>query len=467
MTDDPGEIGISRWSSHPYFFLNGQLDFRVIKALDRELSFFVKNAQRTTQFKNGSWDGREKLLFRSKKGVYFFPVGMLPSVERVFRDFDVKYFVQNITLDNVRKNYKPLDLPWTGLPLRDYQQRSLIDIMNNGGGTLCLPTGAGKTLILLKIAHEWNLPFIVVLHSQELLYQWEKTVKEYFGGYIPGLVGDGNDHFDSKITIAMLQTVYQMLQKNKDIHKLDFPVLIFDELHRAASDTAYEVALHINAPARLGASATPTRTDGKEKKLWAAIGEIKSRITATELIERGLLAKPRFIFLTPPATYISRGTKWQTAYLDGIVLNNGRNDLIIKKAKELAAEELTTFIHVDRIDHGELLRGQIPGSVFLSGRDNTTCRQLVLKEFEAGKIKVLISTLLKEGVNIPSMNAFIAAGGMKSPIGVIQKAGRALRIAPGKTEAIIVDFRDSGRFLGSHWEDRYEVYKSTFGELCP
>jgi len=265
----------------------------------------------------------------------------------------------------------------------------------------------------------------------------------------------------------MLQSVHKMIQKDGDTRKLDYPVLIFDELHRVAADTAYEVALHINAPARLGASATPQRTDGKELKLWAAIGEITSRITAGELIEKGILARPRFVFLTPPATYISRGTKWNDAYLAGIVLNTGRNDLIVKKAKELAAEGLTTYIHTDRLDHGELLRGRLPGSVFLSGKDSSTCRQLVLKEFEQGKIKILISTLLKEGVNIPSMNAFIAAGGMKSPIGVIQKAGRALRIAPGKTEAIIVDFRDTGTYLRDHWSDRYSVYKETFGEYCP
>jgi superfamily II DNA or RNA helicase len=153
--------------------------------------------------------------------------------------------------------------------------------------------------------------------------------------------------------------------------------------------------------------------------------------------------------------------------LQGIVLNEGRNDLIIKMTKELAAQDLTVYVHVERIDHGEMLHGRLPGSVFLSGSDNSTRRQLVLKEFEAGKIKILVSTLLREGVNIQSMNCFVAAGGMKSPIGVIQRIGRALRIAPGKTEAVIVDFRDSGLYLWDHWAERYEVYKSTFGDYCP
>lgn len=466
MTEDSG-IVLNRWSIHPFFFINGgELDYRVIRALDREMSFFRNDAQRTTAFKNGKWDGKEKLLSKSKKGVYFFPAGLLDTAKRVFNDFGVDYSVQNITLDNVRKRYIPLDLKWTGLPLRDYQQKAVADIMNNEGGIICCPTGSGKTLAMLKLAHELNLPFITIVHTKELLYQWEKTIKDYFNGYTPGLVGDGNKHFDNKITIAMLQTIHAMISKG-DTDKLDFPVLFADEAHRIPADTAYAVAMAINAPFRCGASATPYRTDGADKKIFAAVGEIKTRITANELIERGILAKPKFIFLTPPATHISRGTKWHDAYLQGIVLNEGRNDLIVKMAKELAAQDLTVYVHVERIDHGEMLHGRLPGSVFLSGSDNSTRRQLVLKEFEQGKIKILVSTLLREGVSINSMNCFVAAGGMKSPIGVIQRIGRALRIAPGKTEAVIVDFRDSGMYLRDHFASRYDCYKDTFGDYVP
>ena len=124
-------------------------------------------------------------------------------------------------------------------------------------------------------------------------------------------------------------------------------------------------------------------------------------------------------------------------------------------------------MHVVRIDHGEMLKERIPGSVFLSGKDNTTLRQATLKKFAKGEIKVLISTLLGEGTDVPSINCFIAAGAGKSPIGVIQRAGRALRIAPGKKTAIIVDFRDSGKYLGDHWSERYNTYKEIYGDYVP
>ena len=837
-------VSLNRWSAHPYFFINGDLDFRVIKSLAREMSFFVEGFERTKKYKEGRWDGQECLLYKSKKGVYYFPVGMIDVAKRVFSDFEVDYFVQDIKLKDVQNRYKPLDLKWTGHELRDYQTKAVMDIKNNEGGTICLPTGSGKTLVMLRIIYEYNLPCLILVHTKELLYQWEKNIKAFFNGRCPGLIGDGHMSFDP-ITVAMMQTLSQKIVKDK-MENLDYPILMIDECfpyntdvitengvmkigdivrgkldvkvlthtgkfkhvvgwhekpitknmvrvnhecgsfectedhkiltdygwveakylvcgsvvynyndiyaehgdgsvqdvwervpdvwsigracecgtqssgnaegvwdaicctshtgkglckngevfennrietfgdishgnpvsnglgkldggyehriceykksvsevagssrfktirvcsvevfsiaeyrentaanneergvwrvpdeiqhtespvpnygvrsgdvelreeddyrglvksdnrsdctgnlvhgrrgahredtdvldgkcvtsgsrngegvvegslgyqcdglrnaetvdsyynaegggkevlgsrettcdsndgiqdgysvfditveddhsytangivvsncHHAPCETLYMVAQKCNAPVRIGSSATPRRTDGADIKIWAAVGEIKSTITADELIKRGILAKPEFVFLTPPPVYCGKRSHYSDVYLQGIVINEGRNDLVIKKAKEYSAQGLTTYVHVVRIDHGEMLKERIPGSVFLSGKDNTTLRQATLKKFAKGEIKVLISTLLGEGTDVPSINCFIAAGAGKSPIGVIQRAGRALRIAPGKKTAIIVDFRDSGKYLGDHWSERYNTYKEIYGDYVP
>ena len=231
-------IEITRWSSHPYFFINGDLDFRVIKALEYELSYFVEGYEKTNKFKEGRWNGQECLLYKSKKGTRFFPAGLLGTVSRVLSDFEVDYLVQDIKLSDVRKKYKSLALTWTGPELRDYQKRAVIDIMNGEGGTICLPTGAGKTVVMLRIAYEYNLPFIVVVHTKELLYQWEKNIKTYFNGRCPGLVGDGYYNIEP-ITVAMMQTLSQKIVKDK-IENLNFPIFVADECFPYNTDVITE-----------------------------------------------------------------------------------------------------------------------------------------------------------------------------------------------------------------------------------
>lgn len=78
---------------------------------------------------------------------------------------------------------------------------------------------------------------------------------------------------------------------------------------------------------------------------------------------------------------------------------------------------------------------------------------------------VLVSTLIKEGVDLPVMNAIVLAGGGKSGIRVIQTIGRALRPKPGTNEALIIDIRDKGGYLTKHFERRQEVIRDCYGVL--
>jgi superfamily II DNA or RNA helicase len=50
------------------------------------------------------------------------------------------------------------------------------------------------------------------------------------------------------------------------------------------------------------------------------------------------------------------------------------------------------------------------------------------------------------------------AGGGKAEIAVLQIPGRGLRLAPGKTEIIIVDFIDSAKYLSEHFAERMNIY---------
>lgn len=240
--------------------------------------------------------------------------------------------------------------------------------------------------------------------------------------------------------------------------------IVHSNCHHLPSEDTYTVAMLYNSPVRIGLSATPYRVDGREMKIWGAIGDICARITPVDLIRRGYLTEPRFVILDPPYIKMRRTKDWQDAYYDGIVANQYRNQMIVDTARELTRDGHKVYIHVERVEHGEILAIMFDDVPFIHGSSPKKERDEAIRKFAGTELNCLISTLLGEGVDIPAMSAIIMAGGLKTPVGVIQKVGRALRKSPGKEEAVVVDFRDKGAFLARHFQERMDVYREAYGE---
>ena len=71
-----------------------------------------------------------------------------------------------------------------------------------------------------------------------------------------------------------------------------------------------------------------------------------------------------------------------------------------------------------------------------------------------------MARLADEGLDIPSLRAVVLASGGKSETRALQRVGRALRTAPGKTEAIVVDFFDNAPYLKEHSMARLELFRN-------
>ena len=450
------EILVKRSRKYPYYFIDQRdLDHKLYRAIDEELSYYQQGYEFSQDYQAGRWDGKIHLLRQTRSGDFYFPAGLLDRVLRVLEAFGVRYKI----IDTVDTDYTRLGLTWNGYELRPYQQRAVEQALQAGKGVIALPTGAGKTLIGLRLIYSYDCSTLICVHSKELLWQWHRKIREVLS-YDAGLVGDGFKTF-KPITVAMMQTLTKIQQLPA------FTLLIIDECHHAPCETLYRIAMRVNAPYRFGLSATPRREDGSDMKIWAATGEICAQITPEQLISMGYLARPEFWIVDVPAVPLSAKARrnWQAAYSGGIVRNEQRNKAIRAVVERLVSEGRQVYVHVERIAHGELL-SKLLNCPFLSGKDNTARRQKVLKDFEAGRVRVLVSTLLGEGVDIPSIDAIVMAHGMKTTIGTIQKVGRALRVRSDKESAVIVDFADKGKYLAEWFESRIRAYREFYGKYA-
>jgi len=444
------QITIRQSNKLPYFFINGTLHPEVIRVIDRELSYEVEGYEHSTSYQKGEWDGKNHLLKRTKRGDYYFPVGLIDRVKIVLDNYGIEYEVLE-----AEHKYKALGLEWHGYQLRDYQMETVVKALSAGRGVIALPTGAGKTVVALKIIHAIDRPTLITVHTKELFRQWENAITKTFR-MKAGMIGDGV--YDPRpVTVAMLQTATRIRDELPD-----YDVWVADEVHHIPAMEFWKVATAINAVYRYGLSATPRREDGADLAIIAGTGEMVANITPEYLIEKGWLAKPKFVLVDVPSIRLPRN--WIKAYSEGIVRNEVRNKLIVDVAKKLVGEGLQTYVHVERIVHGKILSEKL-NCPFICGKDSTKRRKKVIEDFNSGNLRLLVSTLLGEGVDIPGLNAIVLAHGLKSSTMFIQRVGRSLRPSEGKNEAIIVDFVDKGPFLAKHFENRFRTAKKYYSKF--
>lgn len=467
----------------------------VDRLLYDELAYFEDGAEFSDQYQLGDWDGYTRLYSR---GSHTAPVGLLDRTRELVEDRGYQLRVAKETTETG----EPIDPTWQfDGELREYQREAVDQTLSKGGGIVSIATAGGKTAIALKLIEAISQRALVVVHTKELLYQWADRVSGILG-IDPGLIGDGG-WSESAVTVASIDTLVSRGAESLT----GYGVAVFDECHRtAAAESFYKVGTTLTVPWRIGLSATPwRRVDGKELKIEAVTGGIAAEVSAPDLIDKGHLARPEFQ-LIDPANYRSppipdADSEWPNTYRRYVELHPTRNAAVAVKAANLADSGYRVLVNVDRISQGHLLeyalsdtdpstaldqcgdrldpanrerfklatrkiRPRDRGAVFLSGEDSTATRQETIAAFERGEVPVLVSTLLKEGIDLPKLNAVVLAEGKKSDVTKIQTIGRALRPAGGD-HAVIADVRDRGKYLGDHFRTRWKAFARYYGEYGP
>jgi superfamily II DNA or RNA helicase len=373
------------------------------------------------------------LLERMASGAGFrFRTGLLHRVKQFAPVCGLKLEEEIDQRQDVKPNLK---LMGKSVELRDYQADSVNRALAHDMGVLYIATGGGKTHCAASLIAQRSVSTLFLVHTKDLLYQTKKRFEDLLGVTI-GVIGDGVDE-PGDITVATIQTLYNNVQAGLPLPKVD--MIIQDEAHHVPAETFYAVTGGIAARYVYGLSATPYRKDDTDLMIEAAAGPIVARVSPTDLIARGILSKPtiRFIPLTGETSY-SKAPRF--AVINKYIVNNeSRNRIIAETAIEQMNQNKTVLIAVDQVKHGKLIQALLPDATLLDGSLPSEERGQILNDLRERKIKIIISTLMKEGVDVPSLDVVInAAGGSDS----MQLIGRALRRSEGKDGATIIDFID-------------------------
>jgi superfamily II DNA or RNA helicase len=213
----------------------------------------------------------------------------------------------------------------------------------------------------------------------------------------------------------------------------------------------------VNADIRLGMSASYEREDGNQMQIEACVGSPVFKIEAGDLIEKGFIMKPIIYFFRYEDNNEYKG-KYSDVYDKKIVNNVERNKLICGLSNKFGKNVL---IIVNKIEHGNYFKSQMPDSVFIHGTVEQEEREKWLADMKKGGGKTIIGTasIIGKGLDIPNLDVMINTTGNLSAITTIQSLGRVLRKYDGKNNAYYVDFIDDNKYFKKHTERRMEVLK--------
>lgn len=480
----------------------GGLDEAHFLQLRDEMSFRVQGYQFTPQYnkfvdqeldpKTGKlvggrrlWDGFKRLCWRDTKRTYF-PTGLYSIAIEYLKKHNIPY--QNLDCRKHTTSGSSIVLsPF--VEERDYQVKAADIMCNAGRGILQAATGAGKTCIAARVINQLNkMPSVVLVTSIDLLEQTKDAMESYLlqhGKSIKiGQVGGGCVDIQD-ITVMTVQTAVRALGKvwdsktkfdnddtndntsiqnrKKEIVDLirEAKVVICDEVQHWKANTCQFVVKNMqSAFHNFGISATPYRDAGDDLTIQGCFGKKLHTITASYLIRRGFLVKPRIKILNLD-TELSNFRGWQSIYKDKVVECEYYNSIISNIANAYIEKKRLVLTLVQQKNHGRLLEKLIDGAKFLSGDSPKRTRKEYLDKLRNKDISCIISTVIfDEGIDCRPLDTLILAGQGKSPVRAMQRIGRILRTFPEKEQATAIDFLLDQQYLHEHGKAREKMYRT-------
>lgn len=238
-----------------------------------------------------------------------------------------------------------------------------------------------------------------------------------------GLIAPGFPDTADSVQVASIASLARRLCRHRD-----FDFIIVDEAHHAISPSWRGVIKDQRRALVLGVTATPERLDGK------GLGDIFEELvlgpTTAELIKDGFLSKyTAFAPVAPDLSAIStRAGDYAVDELAGVMAKPVVIGSAVDQYEKLALGK-RAIVYAVNIQHSHL-DGDTP-------REE---RRALIEALATGEIEILTNCgLISEGLDVPAVEAVLLARPTQSLALFLQQVGRALRPAPGKDRALILD----------------------------
>ena len=309
---------------------------------------------------------------------------------------------------------------------------------------LVLPTGCGKTVVFSSVTENQvnkGHRVLIMAHRGELLDQAADKLKEASGldSVLEKAESTSLGSF-LPVTVGSVQSLAQEKRLARFPNNY-FQDIIVDEAHHCLSDSYKRVLDHFPDANILGVTATPDR--GDMKNLGEFFDSKAYEYSMTEAIREGYLCpiKAQMIPLELDIADVGISSGDFSAGEIGHALEPYLHQIAAEMANYCHGRKTVVFLPLIATSQKFCAMLNDAGLRAAEVNGNSDDRSEVLADFEAGKYDVLCnSMLLTEGWDCPSVDCIVVLRPTKIRSLYQQMVGRGMRLSPGKTELLLLDF---------------------------
>ncbi|AXN53326.1 DNA helicase [Mycobacterium phage Thonko] len=322
-----------------------------------------------------------------------------------------------------------------------------------------LPTGSGKsTVIGERIRRDFYAgePVLAMAHRGELCDQMRRD----FIAVAPeladktGIVRAEEDDHDAPIVFATLQTLATAHRRRALGQRTR---IYWDEVHHAGAEgfhTTFRELGGYDDALMAGFTATMYRNERGVIGLGDVIESIAYEKDIKWAIRKGFLVQPRGLTVRIKglnALNDVRNVAGDFHQKELAEVMEAATDYVVDAIK-LHATDRTPIIFAASVDAAHhiaeaLTEADFP-AIAVTGAMSYESRKPIYAAFRDGEAKALVTVqVLTEGADFPMCDAVVLARPTRSKNLYSQMIGRALRLHPGKTDALVLDLAGSARHM--------------------
>lgn len=344
---------------------------------------------------------------------------------------------------------KPLKMDWS-------HQVSIFDGANQAFARgfrrvlLVSPTGSGKTAVLLRWALDQVAAghlTVIVVNTLALLIQLKDELDSMgLQGEYGVIQGNHEETRSARLQLATFQT----LSKPARLSRWQFPRIVIDEAHHAATDS-YKRILDASLDAHvLGMTATPTRK-GPIPLSAAGFEKLVQGPGVAELIRAGILC--RFEHWVPSTLDLSQlevganGDFTEAEIRAKIDLKTLSGNVVKTYTEHVPGARAVVFCTDIKAAEDMALAFQFHGGIRAMAITQNTPKKVVTEQLRRFKAEhpdshqvLCVVNILSEGVNLPNIDAIFLARPTLSLVLYSQMIGRGLRRCIAKPDKVLQIF---------------------------